>query len=300
MRWIHADSGPAEVELLVLEACQRYAESESRHKMWQSPVIHWQGGQRMAGSYFKLLSGNVATLGGARAEPGWEQAAVDLILRQIERFNNLKLPQIQAIVRADDVATAALVQRAGMTLLTEIEHLWLDVLAFHSLAANASSEPAARRLLPPSVLQWWPANVLDDSSLAQFIDKTFADTLDCPALNGRRTPDEVLNGFLDGRTLGDPRLKWELLKVDAEIVGCLFLQHHNSELLELVYMGLVPTARGRGLGKAMVARAIEVAHRSACSTLVVAVDRDNWPALNVYRDWGFQPHQRLQVWVVPS
>lgn len=304
VRWIHADAGTAELELLVAEASQRFSASERKHKISLTPVTTWHDGQRMAGSYFKLLSGNVATLGGARAEPGWEQAATDLIIRQIDRFSGLGLPQIQAIVRADDVPTAELVQRAGMTLLSEIEHLWLDVLASYSLAASASSEAtswqSARESSQPGAMRWWPANVLDDFSLAQFIDKTFVDTLDCPALNGRRTPEEVLAGFLDGRSPRDPSLQWELLNVADEFVGCLLLQAHDNALMELVYMGLVPEARGRGLGKAMVARAIQAAHRSACSTLVVAVDRDNWPALNVYCDWGFQPHQRLQVWVVPS
>lgn len=304
VRWIHASAASDEVELLVAEASQRFSRSEPKHTISQKPLTAWQAGQRMAGSYFKLLSGNVATLGGARAEPGWEQAAADLTIRQIALFSGMGLPQIQAVVRADDVPTAEIVQRAGMTLLTEIEHLWLDVVASHSLAVNASSTAtnwrSARRASQPGAMHWRPANVLDDSSLAQFIDETFADTLDCPALNGRRTPVEVLVGFLDGRSLSDPSLQWELLGMEPEFVGCLLLQAHDNELMELVYMGLVREARGRGLGKAMVARAIQTAHRSTCSTLVVAVDRNNWPALNVYRDWGFQPHQCLQVWVVPS
>lgn len=304
VRWIHADAAPDELELLVSEASLRVAMSKGKQPLSQQPLTAWHAGERMAGSYFKLLSGNVATLGGARAEPGWERVTADLIVRQIELFSGLGLPQIQAIVRSDDVATAKMVQRAGMTLLTEIEHLWLDVSASHSLAASASrmatSRWSANSSSQPSTMRWRPAKILDDANLAQLIDQTFAGTLDCPALNGRRTPEEVLAGFLDGRSLNDSSLQWELLGVEPGFVGCLLLQAHDNELMELVYMGLVPEARGQGLGKAMVAWAIQTAHRSACSTLVVAVDRGNWPAMNVYRDWGFQPHQCLQVWVVPN
>lgn len=300
LRWFHAEVSPAELALLVTNATERLDASQPSEKLAQLPLVACQRGRPVAGCYFKLLSGNVATLGGARAEAGWEQSAVDLIRRQIKLLSDLGLPQIQAIVRTQDVATAELVRRAGMKQLAEIEHLWLDVLASYSLAGNASAEAATAEAAPQPAPRWRPAQSLDHNDLAQLIEQTFADTLDCPALNGRRTPVEVLDGFLDGRTLNDSSLHWELLQVDANTVGCLLLQLHDNQLMELVYMGLVPAARGRGLGKAMVARAIEVAHRWGCCTLVVAVDCANWPALAAYRAWGFEPHQRLQVWLVPN
>lgn len=304
LRWIHADTSPSERALVLAEARERLAECEPARKAAQMPLAACWRGERMAGSYFKLLSGNVATLGGARAAPGWEQAATDLIISQIELFSSLGVPQIQAIVRADDLATNDLVRRTGMTLLTKIDHLWLDVLATYSLAGNANGEAASVRGAGKSTAQtamrWRPAHDFTHADLAQLIDATFADTLDCPALNGHRTPVEVLDGFLEGRELDDSSLHWELLEVGASTVGCLLLQVHENQLMELMYMGLVPAARGRSLGKAMVARAIDTAHRWGCSTLVVAVDRDNWPALDAYLAWGFQPHQRLQVWLAPD
>ena len=308
LRWIHAAASPSERALVLADARERLAQCEPARKSAQTPLAACWRGERMAGSYFKLLSGNVATLGGARAAPGWEQVATDLIISQIELLSSLGVPQIQAIVRADDLATNDLVRRAGMTLLTKIDHLWLDVLATYSLAGNASGEAAsvrgAGKLTGTSpaqtAMRWRPAHDLAQADLAQFIDATFADTLDCPALNGHRTPVEVLDGFLEGRELDDSSLHWELLEVDASTVGCLLLQVHENQLMELMYMGLIPAARGRSLGKAMVARAIDTAHRWECSTLVVAVDRDNWPALDAYLAWGFQPHQRLQVWLAQN
>ncbi len=301
LRWIHVDMSPRDVELLVEEAVLRSSVHGGQLGIAQLPMLSWHERECIAGSYFKVLSGNVATLGGVRAVPGWEQAAVNILTGQIDGLNRLGLSQVQAIVRAQDRATAELVQRAGMQLLTEIEHLWLDVCAFASLASDASRAAASMRAAAVrervSTVEWRAVGAMNHDVLARFIDETFAGTLDCPALNGRRTPAEVLDGFLDGRQLSDVNLHWELLAVDQAPVGCLLMQAYESDLMELVYMGLVPTARGRGLGKAMVARAIANAQRRACSNLVVAVDRDNWPARNVYLDWGFQPHQRLQVWL---
>ncbi len=136
--------------------------------------------------------------------------------------------------------------------------------------------------------------------MAQFIEATFIDTLDCPAMNGRRSRGEVLEGFLDGRQLRQTAPWWEVLEVDGRVAGCLLLQQHSSELVELVYMGLLPCARGQGLGKGLVQRAISNARQLGSQTLVVAVDEQNWPALDVYRLCGFQRHQRLQVWIAEA
>ena len=63
--------------------------------------------------------------------------------------------------------------------------------------------------------------------------------------------EEVLSGY---RTTGvfDPQ-RWLLVRQDGEDVGCLLLADHpTSSQWELVYMGLVPEVRGRGLGIELV------------------------------------------------
>ena len=84
---------------------------------------------------------------------------------------------------------------------------------------------------------------------------------------------------------------------------------------ELVYMGVRPEYRGRGLGRQIVEFAIGTAHLGGARQLVLAVDGQNDPALQVYgvcrisRLWDHQsvyaqtfpvrPHGEMRV-VNPS
>ena len=301
LRWIHSDLAELELAPLLHDAQLRLARCISPMQPFLRPLVKRSADMRVAASYFKLLCGNVATLGGVRAVAGWEQSAVELIAWQVDKLRRFEVPQIQAIVQHDDLATAKLVELAGFTLLTSIEHQWLDVppaasevVASDSGVDGLLSKPTAERR---ATLHWRPAHPFAHNRLAYFIESTFDDTLDCPAMNGHRSRGQVLEGFLDGRQLRQTNPCWEVLEVDGRVAGCLLLQQHSSELVELVYMGLLPSARGQGLGKAMVHRAISTTRRLGSQTLVVAVDEQNWPALDVYRQCGFESHQRLQVWM---
>lgn len=289
LRWIHEDLTELELQPLLCDAQVRLAGCAPQMQSVLHPLVKSHRGQRLAASYFKILSGDVATLGGVRAAPGCEPAAQALLGWQIDALRHGKLPQIQAVVRAGDGATAELVAQAGLKHLTGIEHQWLDV----SQQAVVPG-PVAK----PRHLSWRPAQHFAHARLAHFIEATFAETLDCPAINGRRDRGQVLEGFLDGRRLRQTAPLWQVLEVDRRVAGCLLLQQHAPELVELVYMGLLPSARGRGLGRSMVQQAIDITQQLGCQTLVVAVDQQNWPALEVYRSFGFKTHQRLQVWIV--
>ncbi|MEO8271622.1 MAG: GNAT family N-acetyltransferase, partial [Aureliella sp.] len=148
-----------------------------------------------------------------------------------------------------------------------------------------------------ATLHWRPAHHFSQKRIASFIESTFIDTLDCPAMNGRRSRGQILDGFLDGRQLRQIDRCWEVIEVDGRVAGCLLIHQHSRELVELVYMGLLPFARGQRLGKVLVQRAIDNTRRLGSENLVVAVDQQNWPAIDVYRKCGFQSHQRLQVWI---
>jgi GNAT superfamily N-acetyltransferase len=62
----------------------------------------------------------------------------------------------------------------------------------------------------------------------------------------------------------------------------------KSEAMELVYLGLTPHARGRGLGDLLVRQALAATAASCVSKLSLAVDSANRPALALYHRHGFQ------------
>jgi ribosomal protein S18 acetylase RimI-like enzyme len=132
--------------------------------------------------------------------------------------------------------------------------------------------------------------------LAQLVEATYADTLDCPMLNGLRGMEDVLAGY---ETTGvfDPR-RWLIVRHQDCDVGCLLLADHpQHDNWELVYMGLVPSARGNGWGRAIVRHAQWLTGQAGRQRLVLAVDAANHPAVAMYTCEGFRAFGRRRVYL---
>jgi ribosomal protein S18 acetylase RimI-like enzyme len=90
---------------------------------------------------------------------------------------------------------------------------------------------------------------------------------------------------------------WYLVAEEGYNLGVLLLAEHPSVgNWELVYMGVVPAARGRGLGEIIARFAIEAARRGEAQRLVLAVDAANAPAMAMYRRAGFLEWDRRTVY----
>jgi ribosomal protein S18 acetylase RimI-like enzyme len=95
----------------------------------------------------------------------------------------------------------------------------------------------------------------------------------------------------------DPQ-RWLIVGEGRHDIGCLLLADYpRDDQWELVYMGLVREARGRGLGAAIVRHAQWLARQAERSRLVLAVDADNWPAIAVYVACGFVTWDHRSVYV---
>lgn len=122
---------------------------------------------------------------------------------------------------------------------------------------------------------------------AQTILQSYQGSLDCPMLNGRRHIDDVISGH---KATGqfDPSL-WSVLLENDDPRGVLILSpSHNADTLELVYLGLAPEARGRGLGDLLMRMAVASVVQQQRSGLTLAVDSRNTPALNLYHRHGLR------------
>jgi len=62
----------------------------------------------------------------------------------------------------------------------------------------------------------------------------------------------------------------------------------RSEFAELVYLGLTPPARGRGVGDLVIRHALWTVRKMELSNLTLAVDAKNAPALRLYFRHGMQ------------
>jgi ribosomal protein S18 acetylase RimI-like enzyme len=127
------------------------------------------------------------------------------------------------------------------------------------------------------------------------LEQTYLDTLDSPGMDGVRPMDEVLQGY---RQQGRHRPEnWYFVREqDADIGALLLTEHPDVGNWELVYMGLAPTARGRGCGMRIIRFALETAARHGAERLVLAVDASNTPALRVYQRAGLITWDRRIVY----
>ena len=63
--------------------------------------------------------------------------------------------------------------------------------------------------------------------------------------------------------------------------------HPTKDAWEVVYMGVVPDARGKGYGRAMLWHGLDEARRAGRGSVLLAVDGKNLYANRIYDDLGF-------------
>jgi GNAT superfamily N-acetyltransferase len=141
--------------------------------------------------------------------------------------------------------------------------------------------------------------VYDDSQrgrLVALLERTYLNSRDCAAMNGKRQMDDVLDGY---RTTGVYRPEnWMFVRSGKQDVGVLLLADEPAAgHCELVYMGLVPEARGHGYGVQIAQHALCLAERMSAERVVLAVDAANEPAVAMYSEAGFMMWDRRTVYV---
>ena len=121
----------------------------------------------------------------------------------------------------------------------------------------------------------------------QTIARSYEQSLDCPGLSGMRKMEDVMAGH-KGTGEFDPSL-WFLLMENYEPLGVLLLGPAvHADALELVYLGLTPAARGRGLGDLLMNLALLSVVRQNRAELTLAVDSRNVPAMRLYFRHGLR------------
>jgi len=188
---------------------------------------------------------------------------------------------LQALLTTDAGPAAESLQAAGFEHIADLLYLVSSAQAFPTAAPAESLE--FERYVPEAAERF-----------AAVIERTYQGTLDCPQLDGVRTIDEVLEGY---RSVGQfSPDNWLLVRRDGRDIGCLLLADHPEQRIrELVYMGIVPEARGAGLGLTLARQAQWLAKRAGAERLVLAVDAANTPALRMYSAAGFVAWDRRSV-----
>ncbi|MCP4247265.1 MAG: GNAT family N-acetyltransferase [bacterium] len=195
------------------------------------------------------------------------------------------LAMLQTLLTPQQNRWAAAFEQAGFDFLAELCYLDRTV-----------DDPVPVVARPPglSFVTFAPESRL---LFLRALQATYRDSLDCPRLAGIRRVEDVLATH-QATGVVDPQL-WEVALINGQPVGILLLAGvHERPMLEVVYMGVAPEARGRGVGDAIMARAVERTRQGDGRSLTLAVDSTNRPARDLYDRWSFRELDRRRAWFV--
>lgn len=217
-----------------------------------------------------LMFGAPAKFAGSRTD-----AVVQTLDAACRQFTQRNVQLAQALLEPADELTINLYQAAGFRQMAELLYL----------------QRTLRRTVTPPPLP-------DDCQLHSYSSQTHAgfaaatlgsyeQSLDCPPLNGVRGIEDILAGHQAAGEF-DPA-DWFLLTIREKPAGVLLLSRTiPGDAMELVYLGLCPWARGRGLGGLLLRMAEARLSERKLVRLSLAVDAQNAPALRLYYRHGMQ------------
>jgi mycothiol synthase len=138
----------------------------------------------------------------------------------------------------------------------------------------------------PSALRYESYRLALRPEFAAILERSYVGTLDCPELDGKRTIDEILIGH-QGQGTFHPEFWW-LAYDRATPIGLVLLTELPDGLTwELAYLGIVPEYRRLGLGRELSLHALHAVRALPTTSLLLAVDERNFPALQLYHSLGF-------------
>lgn len=219
--------------------------------------------------------------------PAPRSAAGPALLRAAAQYvDDQRIAVAQINAAESDSFDPEVMADVGFAQLARLLYLYADV----SRAQDHASDSTPRCEFVAHADQ-------DPSQLASLIEATYVGTLDCPALDGVRSTADVLAGYrVQGEYLPHHWYRVNTPGHHGRPSGVLILSSHPSTAnWELVYMGVIPAARGQGLGRRIIDFALDVAARGGAERLVLAVDAANTHAVAAYRAAGFVEWDRRIV-----
>jgi GNAT superfamily N-acetyltransferase len=179
-------------------------------------------------------------------------------------------------------------------------HAWQDELltrlGFSRLARlSYRNRDASFPWLEPPGGQWRAYAPASEREFAAVIEETYVDSRDCPGLLGSRPMSDVLASHrASGRF--DPQL-WELLIEDGRPAGVILVSRvFSGSDTEVVYMGVCPAFRRRGVGRQLLARGLHLSRCVGARNVTLVLDASNDAAAHLYARLGFVEFAQRAAW----
>ena len=180
---------------------------------------------------------------------------------------------LQALTTSAQDVDAEVLKAAGFTALGGVVHM------------TCRSDIPALPGKPCLELEPFVDSPTNWNRLERVYEQTCVGTRDFPELD-LLSGIELLKGY---QSVGHFREElWQFAKLDGHDIGCLLVNELNEpEVCQLVYCGLIPAVRSRGLGKELANLGERLAARQGAKQLVLSVDKRNSPAIAAYQAAGF-------------
>lgn len=246
------------------------------------------GGGVMYGSYDE--SGTLVHAVVALPQPG--RTAMIFTARPAKRR---LLPDLGRVIEAACAAMTPDQATLAQSLIDPEDDLRRDALLAAGFTELSTLCYMQRRLAHPAIsgpqhidgvsFEAWRPQLKAD--FIHVLEASYQQTLDCPGLTGIRLTEDVLAGHR-GAGEFDPSL-WTLMRLEGEPIGVMLLNPvPAADCIELVYLGLASSVRGRGYGALLMQRGMWLCAGRPETYFTLAVDETNTPALALYRRFGLR------------
>jgi ribosomal protein S18 acetylase RimI-like enzyme len=222
--------------------------------------------------------------------PGPEATGIEpddqrhLLSAALGRLADRALYYVQVLVEPQAVGKRNFLEASGFRHLTQLIYLQ------RGTASSPADAPGT------SEASWIPYDRSRHDQFARMLLATYEDSRDCPELTGVRSIDAVIASH---KAAGEfnPAL-WEIACLSGEHAGCILLSPlAHGPMLEVVYMGVAPGWRRRGVGQFLLSRALVHCAALGAARLTAVVDRRNTPARQLYARFGFKPMARREAYI---
>lgn len=201
----------------------------------------------------------------------------DLLMNELcARMDSASIRLGQCLLAPDDEIERETLQRHGFHRATDMFFMARGISEAGLPANSSSTDGFVRETYTPE----------NADRFARLVEQTYQGSLDCTYLSGVRTGDEAIASHkLSGEFHPD---HWTLYSVNGQDAGVLLLNDHpDQDAVEVVYLGVAPAARGRGLGRRMLREGLRDAVGRGRAVTFLAVDCENRFANALYGEFAF-------------
>ena len=236
-------------------------------------------------------------LGAARDRAACLSAACRYFEGERAARQSARVVLAQGLPEPQDLWAIAAFEAAGFCTVGDLCYLRQTLKRVGRVASQPQRAlPTGVELVQVSSIQGRDAQ---DRELVEALDSSYVDTMDCPELCGLRETRDVLESH---RATGVwSAALWWIVVEHGRPRGCMLLSRcPELRSAELVYLGLAPSLRGRGVAGTLLRMGSELlASERDIEAVTCAVDLRNQPALRLYNRCGFRAIGERRAFVKP-